>query len=204
MPGGPGGRLHQAARDDIRGRYQRCIENAIEAVKTYRGAYESRQDIPVPGPTDFGREACFLKVAHRPHRARRLPRRLGQRHARCCKERECTWFDLDCNYCTGVPGLVLKRWTASAPPPNPQVDLAAEDRQVRLQWDNRSEYTPDPAKGTFDFVGYKIWKAANWTRPVGSTGPGDDLWSLLATYYAYDPRASTRWCSRPRTAATAR
>jgi len=173
-------------RDDLRGRYEQCIQNAVEAVKTYRGAYESRQDIPVPGPTDFGREACFLKTPTG-------PTELADCHddsvnaTRVLKERECTWFDLDCNYCTGVPGLVLKRWAASAPPPNPQLALTAGDRQVQLEWDNRSEYTPDPAKATFDFVGYKVWKAANWTRPVGSTGPGDDLWSLLATYYAYDP-----------------
>ena len=178
---------YTAPRDEIRRRYIKCIENAIEAVKTYRGAYESRQDIPVPGPTDFGREACYLKLPTG-------PTEFADCHddsvnaTRTLKERECTWFDLDCNYCSGVPGLVLKRWAASAPPPNPQLELAAANLQVQLSWDNRSEYTPDPAKATFDFAGYKIWKAANWTRPVGSTGPGDELWALLATYYAYDPR----------------
>jgi hypothetical protein len=85
-----------------------------------------------------------------------------------------------------VPGYVLKRWTASAPPPNPDLKLEPHDRTVTLLWNNKSEATPDPVQGDIDFKGYKIWKAANWTRPVGSSGPGDDLWSLLATYYYYD------------------
>lgn len=173
-------------REDIRGRYIKCIQNAVEAVKTYRGSYESRQGIQVPGETDFGRETCYLKIPG-------VREEFSDCHddsvqaVRPLRDLDCTWFDLDCNYCTGVPGLVLKRWSASAPPPNPQLEAGGGNRQVRLAWDNRSEYTPDPAKGTFDFVGYKIWKAANWTRPVGSTGPGDDLWALLATYYYYDP-----------------
>jgi hypothetical protein len=176
-------------RDQIRERYIRCIENAVEAVKTYKGSYESRQDIPVPGPNDYGRETCFYKTPTG-------PTDMADCHddsvsaTRTLKEHECTWFDLDCSYCTGVPGLVLKRWAASAPPPNPQLGLTPGDEQIALDWDNRSEYTPDPVKATFDFVGYKIWKAANWTRPVGSTGPGDELWSLLATYYLYDPRVN--------------
>src|SRR5262249_15265930 len=58
----------------------------------------------------------------------------------------------------------------------------AGDGQVTLAWDNLSEYTPDPKTGQFDFRGYRIWKVSNWTRPVGSSGPSEDDWTLLADY----------------------
>lgn len=177
---------YTARPDEFRKRFRKCIQDAVEAQKTYRGSYENRQGIPVPGPTDFGRETCLMAKPGREFS-------FSDCHddslnaSRTVKDNECTWFDLDCNYCTGVPGFVLKNWSASSPPPSPQMRAFPGDRQVTLEWDNRSEYTPDPAKGVFDFAGYKIWKAANWTRPVGSTGPGDNLWALLATYYYYDP-----------------
>lgn len=177
---------YTARPDEVRKRFRKSIQNAVEAQKTYRGSYEARQGIPVPGATDFGRETCLIA-------------KPGQSYVfsdchddslnanRQVRDDECTWFDLDCNYCTGVPGMVLKRWSASSPPPNPLMTALPGDRRITLRWDNRSEYTPDPTKGAFDFAGYKIWKAANWSRPVGSTGPGDDLWALLGTYYYYDP-----------------
>jgi hypothetical protein len=174
--------------EDIPNRYRACIDNAIQAEKTYRGAYEQRQGLDVPGPEDFGKETCIRKVPGGPIEFADCHDDSLQA-TRPLLEQDCTWFDLDCNYCTGVPGYLLKRWTASAPPPSPQMTAVAGDRQVELRWSNRSEYTPDPAKGVFDIAGYKVWKASNWSRPVGSTGPGDDLWSLLGTYYLYDPRS---------------
>ena len=171
-------------RDNLKKRYPKMITNAVNAQLTYRGSYEIRQGIDVPGPEDFGRETCLKKVPGGPTQFADCQDPEGT--FRPLLDNQCTWFDLDCNYCTGVPGYVLKRWTASAPPPNPDLKLEPHDRSVTLQWDNKSEATPDPVQGDFDFKGYKIWKAANWTRPVGSSGPGDDLWSLLATYFYYD------------------
>jgi hypothetical protein len=171
-------------RDDLKDRYPKIIQNAINAQLTYRGGYEIHQGIEVPGPEDFGRETCLKKVPGGPTQFADC--RDPEGTSRPLLDNQCTWFDLDCNYCTGVPGYVLKRWTASAPPPNPDLKPTPGDKTVTLNWDNKSETTPDPVQGDFDFKGYKIWKAANWTRPIGSSGPSDDLWSLLATYYYYD------------------
>lgn len=112
------------------------------------------------------------------------------------------WFDLDCNYCTGVfdyasgRGLFHKTWNASAPPPNPVTNVStgynysdnpdrvvapAGDNTVIVGWDNLSEITPDPGDTeVLDFRGYRVWKVANWTRPVGSPGPAEEEWSLVA------------------------
>ena len=175
---------YTAPRDNLAKRYPKLVKMAVDAQLTYRGSYEIRQGIDVPGPEDFGRETCLKKVPAGPVEFSDCQDPEGT--TRPLLENQCTWFDLDCNFCTGVPGYVLKRWTASAPPPNPDLRLTPGDRSVSLEWSNKSEATLDPVQGDFDFKGYKIWKAANWTRPVGSSGPGDDLWSLLATYYFYD------------------
>jgi len=121
------------------------------------------------------------------------------------------WFDFDCDYCTGAynskagRGMFHHTWLASAPPPNPNLNVAsnynysdnpnrvapAGDNQITLAWDNSSETTKDPKTGEFDCRGYRIWKAANWTRPVGSAGPSDEDWALLGEYrlfYLYEPR----------------
>jgi hypothetical protein len=116
--------------------------------------------------------------------------------------RDVDWFDFDCDYCTGVyngatrQGLYHHTWLAEAPPPNPNLNVAAQynfyanpnrivaagDKQVTLAWDNLSEVTPDPKSRLLDFRGYRVWKAANWLRPVGSAGPSDNDWSLLGEF----------------------
>ena len=105
--------------------------------------------------------------------------------------------DKDCNECTGIEGKEsLVHWVGStAPPPpgwnnDPELEPAVKatlispsgDRKVTLQWDNGSEVLPDPLSGEFRFEGYRIWKAANWQRPVGETGPAADLWMLLGDF----------------------
>jgi hypothetical protein len=90
-----------------------------------------------------------------------------------------------------------RTWNTEAPPPSPGLNtavsynytdnpsrdvVAAGDGQVSLAWDNLSETSPDPKSGWFDFRGYRVWKAANWTRPVGSAGPQDDDWALLGEF----------------------
>ena len=114
------------------------------------------------------------------------------------------WFDFDCDYCTGAYdsrrrgglGMFHLPWNSDAPPPNPNLNVAAEynysdnqsriipagDNRVTVAWDNISEITPDPKSGWLDFRGYRVWKAANWQRPVGSAGPGDSDWSLLGEF----------------------
>ena len=124
-------------------------------------------------------------------------------------EKAYEWFDYDCDYCTGAfnskvspkAGMFHYTWNVGAPPPNPDTNVgvaynysANPDRQivpagdgvVKLAWNNLSEVSPDPKSGVFDFRGYKLWKAANWTRPVGSAGPNDDDWSLLGEFRSFN------------------
>ena len=123
-------------------------------------------------------------------------------------ERTYEWFDYDCNYCTGVfdsktgNGMFHTVWNVGAPPPNPDVNVAstynysanpdtgrvvpAGDGKITIAWNNLSEVSVDPKSGVFDFRGYKVWKAANWTRPVGSAGPNDDDWSLLGEFREFN------------------
>ena len=124
-----------------------------------------------------------------------------------------TWFDFDCDYCTGVYdadqhlGLFHHTWSAASPPPNPNTNLSVKynytdnpnrtavpggDHQITVAWDNLSEITPDPKTNWFDFRGYKLWKVANWQRPVGSPGPGEDDWSLIGEYRLFRYRDVNR------------
>lgn len=120
-------------------------------------------------------------------------------------DQEYSWFDFDCDYCTGVfdgsRGLFHKTWNAAAPPPNPNTDVSASynftdnpnrtvvpssDRAVRLAWDNLSETTPDPKSRWLDFRGFDIWKVSDWTRPVGTAGPNESDWRLLGEFRLFD------------------
>jgi hypothetical protein len=99
-------------------------------------------------------------------------------------------------------GLMHKTWNSSSPPPSPVTNASitynfsanpdrkyvpAGNNSVLLAWDNLSELTPDPAPpNVFDFRGYKIWKVADWTRPVGSPGPAEEDWSLVADFRLFD------------------
>ncbi|MGH2359644.1 MAG: hypothetical protein ACRDGM_03765, partial [bacterium] len=126
-----------------------------------------------------------------------------------------TWFDFDCNFCTGVyvsqgsgaGGKMLKRWNTAAPPPNPDLNVSAgynftdnpsrvispgQDAAIVLAWNNLSEITVDPEKGDYDFRSYRLWKVSNWLRPVGSSGPADEEWTLLAHYRFFDHADSNK------------
>jgi hypothetical protein len=64
----------------------------------------------------------------------------------------------------------------------PMVQLLTHDESVTIRWNNASELTADPLSKEFDFAGYKVWRAEQWERPEGSTGPTPELWILLAEY----------------------
>ena len=117
-----------------------------------------------------------------------------------------TWFDMDCDPCTGVwdeftgRGYYLRHWNAESPPPSPNLNVASTynysdhpgrivaggDNQITLAWDNVSENTPDPKSGWFDFRSYRVWKVAGWKRPVGASGPNDEDWALLGEFRLFD------------------
>ena len=185
-----------------------ALDNAIAAQLAFEGAYESR---PWPLLTDFpGRETPLKAPPGQILQAQGCESRDPV--ARIVRDNKYEWFDFDCDYCTGAyssqfGGLFHRTWLAESPPPNPNNNLGvtyndtdnpdrrfppAGDGQVTIAWDNLSETSPDPKTGWFDFRGYQIWKVSDWTRPVGSSGPAEDDWTLLAEYrlfnYADDNR----------------
>jgi len=131
---------------------------------------------------------------------------------------ECVYVDLDCNVNTGQGGREhLVNWVAAAPLPSPVfsgLDGSAEprdfldnyrsgrdsarvsawffpgDRKVTLKWNNFAEMVRDAQRGNLkEFVGYRIYKAAGWNRPLGTNGPGRELWSLLGEW-RLDPKGT--------------
>jgi hypothetical protein len=98
----------------------------------------------------------------------------------------CVWVDADCDSATGISGAeCLIRWLVGTPPPPPRMRVVASEERVDLYWDNRSETVPDPRSGQFDFESYRVWRADNWRRPLGSSariGPGADLWMMLGEF----------------------
>ena len=107
----------------------------------------------------------------------------------CAKE---ALFELACGFAsedsakfrTGIDGKETQiNWIVGTapPPPNMRIDDHSADG-VAIYWDNFSETIPDVKTLIFDFEGYRIWRADNWSRPIGSSidnGPGADLWKLL-------------------------
>jgi hypothetical protein len=185
------------------------LANCFAAQMAFEGKYD---ETTWPGLADFhGREFClkappgqFLTLQGCVDRDP-APRLVSDRQYEC--------FDMDCDYCTGAydfskkRGLFHRHWLAEAPPPSPTTNMAlqynysdnpdrrfppAGDGQVTVAWDNSSETSIDPKSAQFDFRGYRVWKVSNWQRPVGSGGPGEDDWTLLAEYRLFDYAATNR------------
>ncbi|MFQ5510836.1 MAG: hypothetical protein ACE5EO_03205 [Candidatus Krumholzibacteriia bacterium] len=107
-------------------------------------------------------------------------------------ETECTFKSI-CNYTerdsflfrSGVGGRESHvNWILSAvPPPAPRMRVVDHARNgVVLYWDNFSETVPDLRTQKLDFEGYRVWRADNWTRPLGTSadnGPPANLWSAI-------------------------
>ena len=190
-----------------------ALENAFAAQVAYEGVYDNpppelADDMHINTPDFHGRETRV--IAPKGYILSGSDCR-DEGSQRTINEFGFTWFDYDCNYCTGVwvfgsgtgggSGKILRRWNTAAPPPNPNVNVQssynfaanpdrrvapAGDGTVTLGWDNLSEVTVDPEKGHFDFRSYRVWKAANWLRPVGSSGPADADWALLGDFRLFD------------------
>ncbi|MEE9271048.1 MAG: hypothetical protein V3V49_12395 [Candidatus Krumholzibacteria bacterium] len=97
----------------------------------------------------------------------------------------CGYSDLDSAlYLTGIDGNETRiSWIVGTAPPPPfmRIDDHSEGGVV-VYFDNFSETVPDVKTQIFDFEGYRIWRADNWQRPIGSSvdnGPSNDLWKLL-------------------------
>jgi len=192
--------------NDLFGKYP-ALYNAYSAQLAFAGVHEKREGYPTP---DFhGRETPRQLSLGAPTIYLQDCRDVEKGQLRPVTEREPTWFDFDCSYCTGVwdyttgaanpqaGGLFHKAWNAEAPPPNPTLNVAsrynfsdnpnrkvvpAGDNAITLAWDNLSEVTQDPKSQWFDFRGYKVWKVSDWLRPVGSAGPSEADWTLLGEF----------------------
>jgi hypothetical protein len=85
---------------------------------------------------------------------------------------------------TGINGQEAQVfWIVGTAPPPPSMRLDPANRDgVAVYWDNFSETQPDVKTQIFDFEGYRVFRADDWARPLGSSvlnGPGTDLWKLL-------------------------
>jgi hypothetical protein len=85
---------------------------------------------------------------------------------------------------TGVAGRETQvHWimAAAPPPPKMRIDNHARDGVV-IYWDSSSEEVTDNITQVYDFEGYQLHRADDWTRPLGTsvvTGPPSDLWNAL-------------------------
>jgi hypothetical protein len=124
---------------------------------------------------------------------------------------QCVQVDMDCDVNTGQGGREhLVNWVAAAPLPAPVfqgksgndevTDFLQKyktrddstrvsawffpgDRKVTLKWSNFAEQVRDAQRGNLkEFVGYRIYKAAGWKRPLGTNAPSKDLWQLLGEW----------------------
>jgi hypothetical protein len=89
--------------------------------------------------------------------------------------------------CTGVSARETRvPWVErTLLPPLPSIRLVPRDRGMDIFWDDRSEREVDPLTGQDDFESYRVWRADDWHRPVGTsedTGPPVIDWGLVAEY----------------------
>ena len=211
-------------QEDLFAKYP-ALKNAFDAQVAFEGVWEARVE-GIPSTDWHGRETGIRGA----HGSTRIPMQdcrdiddFDGRFRDVIPD-EYTWFDFDCNYCTGVwnfasggsqsddrkyiGGLLHKTWNASAPPPSPALNTgtgynytdnptrtvaASGDHKITLAWDNSSQIAPDPGevnskRNVFDFRGWSIYKVSGWTRPVGSPGPAESEWALVASFTMFDYR----------------
>ncbi len=179
-----------------RARYGAIYDGALAIQKAYRG----REEPPPPGisaPHENGRETPVTAPPGSEIVVEDCHFNADSTGAgRIIRDDETFWMNFDCDYCTGVKGRLPRRWPIDQPPKGPGMRALPGDRRVTIEWDNASETVPDrtsagldPNAGRFDVRGYKVYRAAGWTRPRGTTGPAEDQWELVADLALFDPYA---------------
>jgi hypothetical protein len=97
----------------------------------------------------------------------------------------CGYSDDDSvKFMTGIGGAETQVfWIVGTAPPPPHMRVDDTSKSgVTIYWDNFSETQPDVKSLAFDFEGYRVYRADNWHRPIGSSaanGPSSDLWKQL-------------------------
>ncbi|HVP39240.1 MAG TPA: hypothetical protein VMS93_08670, partial [Candidatus Saccharimonadales bacterium] len=152
----------------------------------------------------YGRETCIMGEAARSllyYDCRDVGDETGTNY-RSLQPGKCVWFDLDCIASTGacdrIPGLYgcpgcqhltdHERWVATLPPVQPRLRTVPGDHQIEVQWDDQAEKLPNPVTGSYDFQGYRLYRAAGWKRDTatGQSGPNSDLWQLVGWWARTD------------------
>ncbi|MCK5618780.1 MAG: hypothetical protein KAJ17_05245, partial [Candidatus Krumholzibacteria bacterium] len=171
-----------------------ALSNAASAQLTFEGAWfnldgrrstgvDGRETF-VPGGPDIAIDTCRAGALPVP-----VPHEGLWINNDCAKEDR---FQLVCGYAdedsakfrTGIDGKETQiNWIVGTapPPPNVRIDDHSADGVV-VYWDNFSETVPDVKTQVFDFEGYRVWRADNWDRPLGTSqrnGPAHELWKLL-------------------------
>jgi hypothetical protein len=187
-------------RDDANGqphpeRYGALKAAALELQLLYRGRYETATPGALTTPVR-GWETPLLAPPGMPYLDRDCHSDSTGDGTRPVGDRQYAWFDFDCDACTGIPGVELRPWMIGGPPPNPAMRVTPLDRSIRIEWDNRGETVADRVTGVFDSTAYRrgafnawayqVWRASDYTRPVGTIGPTDDLWQMVGEFVIHD------------------
>ena len=179
-------------------RMEGMIENAASAQLTYGGAWFNLDGLGRSGV--LGRETAW-KASPDPvvidscKEETKTPITWSDKNNDLYINNDCAREDLfmvACGYTdadsakfrTGIAGQETQIfWIVGTAPPPPvmRIDDHAADG-VAVYWDNFSETVPDVKTQEPDFEGYRVWRADNWDRPLGTSaenGPAAELWKLL-------------------------
>ena len=175
------------------------VENAANAQLTFEGAWFNLVgDVPVPsgyagretrvdGPaTEIYIDSCLYPGQSPINISRGETKYINND---CGEERAfaeaCGYSETDSSkFRTGIGGQETQIfWIVGTAPPPPTMRIDPTNAEgVAIYWDNFSETQPDVKTQEFDFEGYRLFRADNWDRPLGTSaanGPPADLWKLL-------------------------
>jgi hypothetical protein len=174
-----------------------ALENAASAQLTYDGAWFNLdgnpltgidgRETPIPGPAEgVVIDSCREELKTPINWPFREPIYVNND---CAKENlfrsVCVYTERDsAKFQTGIGGNEKQIfWIVGTAPPPPSMRLDDHHSDgIAVYWDNFSETIPDVKTQVFDFEGYRVWRADNWDRPLGTSalnGPSHELWKLL-------------------------